>query len=237
MKIIGVIPARYDSKRFPGKVLMRLHGRTILQYVWEQAIKSDVLDDVFIATDDIRIQEAAIGFNAPVIMTGKECASGSDRIAEVVKDMDCGIVINIQADQPQFPQEILRELVEPLLEDSKLQAATPVYKLNNPDLINNPNIVKAVIDKSGFAIYFSRLPIPYIKNGSSADSCFYKHIGIYAYRKEFLLKYAGLLPGPLEKAEGLEQLRIIEYGYHIKTVLTSYNSISIDTKEDLAIIG
>ena len=236
MKIVGIIPVRYDSKRFPGKALVQLGEKSILQHVYEQAAKSNVLDTIIIATDDTRVQDAAKRFNAPVVMTSKECPSGSDRVAQVVSALDCEIIVNIQADQPMLPPEILEEVLNPLLIQPDLQMTTPIYPLIDLESLNNPSVVKVVIDKEGFAIYFSRFPIPYVVNKLQDVQLFYKHIGIYAYRKEFLLKYAQLLPRPLEKAEGLEQLRVLEYGYRIKTVLASNNSISIDTKEDLELI-
>lgn len=236
MKIIGVIPARYESKRFPGKALARLWGKPILQHVYEQSAKSSVLDTVIIATDDSRIQDIARGFGAPVVMTSKDCSSGSDRVGGAVVDLDCEIVVDIQADQPVLPPQILEEVVKPLLIQSELQITTPVYSITDLESLNNPNVVKVVIDKKGFALYFSRSFIPYKKSNIQNVQPYYKHIGIYAYRKEFLLKYAQLPPSPLERTEGLEQLRVLENGYRIKTVLATCDSPSIDTKEDLELM-
>lgn len=233
MRIIGVIPVRYNSKRFPGKALAQLRGKPILQHVYEQALKCNILDKTIIATDDRRIQEVAEGFNAPVVMTSEHCPSGSDRVAEATADLDCEIVVDIQADQPMLPPQILEEVIKPLLAQPDIQVTTPVYPITDLEILNNPNIVKVVIDKEGFAIYFSRSAIPYVRNRVEDALPFYKHIGIYAYRKGFLLKYAQLPPSHLERTEGLEQLRILENGYRIKTVLVSTDSPSIDTEEDL----
>lgn len=236
MKIIGVIPARYNSKRFPGKTLVNLHGKPVLQHVYTQALKSSALDGLIIATDSEDIKSTAVGFGAKVVMTRGDCPTGSDRVAEAVKDLDCEIVVNIQADQVMLPPQILDEIIKPFLADSSLQMTTPIYSISDSQALNNPNLVKVVIDKDGFAIYFSRSPIPYVMN-KQEGAAFYKHIGIYAYRKPFLARFSQLLPGPLEKLEGLEQLRALENGYRIKTVLTNYDSVSIDTREDLARIS
>ena len=233
MKIIGVIPVRYDSERFPGKALVQLWDKPILQHVYERVAKSNMLDRVIIATDDTRVQEKARSFDAPVVMTSKDCFSGSDRVAQAVKDLDCEIVVNIQADQPVLPTQILEEIIKPLLVQPALLIVTPIYPLTDLSGLNNPNTVKVIVDKEGYAIYFSRSPIPYVRNKIQDIQLFYKHIGVYAYRKEFPLEYAKLPPSHLEKTEGLEQLRILENGYRIKTVLVNSDSVSVDTKEDL----
>lgn len=235
VKTIGVIPVRYDSKRFPGKALVQLWDKSILQHVYERAAKSSVLDTVIIAADDTRIQEKARSFDAPVVMTSKDCLTGSDRVAQVVKDLDCEIVVNIQADQPLLPTQIVEEIVKPLLIQPELLMATPIYPLTNIEGLNDPNIVKVIVNREGYAIYFSRSPIPYVRD-KTQDMLFYKHIGVYAYRKEFLLEYTKFPVGHLEETEGLEQLRVLENGYRIKTVLVNSDSVSVDTKEDLELI-
>lgn len=233
MKIIAVIPARYDSKRLPGKALMQLRGKSVLQHVYERVLESGVFNEIVIATDDERIKEAAENFEAQVIITRRNCCNGSERAAEVITDKHCEIVVNIQADQLFLPVEIVKQTVQMLVDEPDLQIATPIYLMDNAESFNNPNIVKTIIDINGFAIYFSRLPIPYTRNREEDQNLFYKHIGIYAYRKQFLLKYVQFGPSSLEKLENLEQLRIIENGHKIKTVIVSQDSISIDTKEDL----
>lgn len=246
MRVIGVIPVRYDSKRFPGKALSVLQDKSLLQHVWENARRSTILEELVIATDDKRIYDAAVGFGAPVVITPKQYYSGTDRVAHAVSGLDCEIVVNIQGDQPLIVPQIIDEVVDRLLAQPELLVTTPIYPLVNPGDVLNPNIVKVVVDKEGFAIYFSRSPIPYINptlacKGGIRDKTgdiqvFYKHIGIYAYRKEFLDRISKFNPGPLEISEGLEQLRVLENGYRIMTVQTIYDSPSIDTVEDLELL-
>ena len=230
MKVIGVIPVRYSSKRFPGKALAVMQGKPLLQHVYERAQGSSILEEIVIATDDKRIYDAAVSFGAPVVITPKEYYSGTDRVAHAVSSLDCEIVVNIQCDQPFLAPQIIDNVVGRLLAQPELLVCTPIYPLQNPEDGANSNIVKVVIDKDGFALYFSRSPIPYKKGDSPT---FYKHIGIYAYRKDFLERFAELSPGPLETSEGLEQLRVLENGYRIMTVQTIYDSPSVDTEEDL----
>jgi len=232
MKIIGVIPARYDSKRFPGKALALLHGKPIIQHVYERAKKSVVLDGLVVATDDKRIYQAAVGFGAPVVITPEGYNNGTERIARAMRGLDCEAVINIQGDQPFLEPEILDSVTEKLLFSPDTVMSTPVCALDNEEDIKNPNVVKTVIDREGFALYFSRASIPFMRN-KPVGLVVYKHIGIYAYRRDFLQKYARLQSGVLEETEGLEQLRVLENGYRIMTVVTNHNSPSIDTEEDL----
>lgn len=233
MKVIGVIPVRYSSKRFPGKALAVLQGKPLLQHVYERAKESSILEELVVATDDKRIYEAAIGFGADVVITPKEYPSGTDRVAHAVNSLDCEIVVNIQGDQPFLAHEIVDEVVLRLLAQPELVVTTPVYPLINMNSLSNPNIVKVVVDKEGYALYFSRSTIPYIRNKVEDAQVFYRHIGIYAYRKDFLEKYAKFPSSPLEITEGLEQLRILENGYRIMTVQTIYDSPSVDTEADL----
>lgn len=219
MKVIGVIPVRYDSKRFPGKALAVIQGKPLIQHVYERAKRSLILEELVIATDDKRIYDTAAAFGAPVVITPKVYHSGTDRVADVVSRLDCEIVVNVQGDQPFLEPQIIDEVVSRLLAQPELLVCTPIYPLD--DFID-PNVVKVVIDKDGYALYFSRVPIPG-----------YKHIGIYAYRKDFLERFARLEPSPLEISERLEQLRILENGYRIMTVQTMYDSPSVDTEEDL----
>jgi len=232
MKVIGVIPTRLGSKRFPGKALALLQGKPIIQHVYENARKSLILDELIIATDDKKIYDAAVGFGAPVVITPKEYQCGTDRVAHAVSSLDCEIVVNIQGDQPLLSPQIIDGIVEKLLGKSDLVASTPVYFLNDIADIQNPNTVKVVIDNQGYALYFSRSALPYVRS-KAENTQFYKHIGIYAYRKDFVLKYAKLSPSMLELTEGLEQLRILENGYRIMTVQTIFDSPSVDSEEDL----
>lgn len=232
MKVIGVIPVRFNSKRFPGKALAFLQGKPLIQHVYEHALKSPILEELVIATDDKKVYDVATDFGAPVVITPQEYHSGTDRVSHAVSSLDCEIVVNIQGDQPFLSPQIIDEVVGSLLADPELLVATPIYSLVDPKDISNPNVVKVVIDKKGFALYFSRSPIPYMRN-KVEDAQIYKHIGIYAYKKVFLDKFAKFTPGPLEISEGLEQLRVLENGYRIMTVQTIYDSPSVDSEEDL----
>jgi len=227
MEVLGVIPARYGSTRFEGKMLQPLEGRPIIQHVYERAGKASLLDDLLVATDDKRIFEAVKGFGGKVVMTSTEHASGTDRIIEAVENIATRLVINIQGDEPLLAPEMVDEVTRPLLEDAGLEVSTLVKECRDPGLYNDPNVVKAVIDKDGYALYFSRYAIPH--GGKS----FYKHIGIYGYTKEFLLKFKELPVSSLEQAERLEQLRVLENGHRIKVSLTEFDTIGVDTPEDL----
>lgn len=230
MKVIGIIPVRFKSKRFPGKPLADISGKPMVQHVYERAKKSKILDDLIIATDDKRIFEKCKEFKAKVVLTG-EHPTGTDRIAEVVKKFkNAEIVVNIQGDEPVIDPEIIDNAVEPLIKDKKILVSTLVHKIEDENELENPNIVKVVLNKDNFALYFSRSVIPYYKN---IKKIFYKHIGLYVYRKDFLLKFVKMPQSILEKAEELEQLRILENGYKIKAVLTNYSSIPVDVPKDI----
>jgi len=231
MDVIGVIPARFESSRFPGKVLANIAGRTMIQWVWEAASKSTLLEDLIIATDDEKVIKAAETFGGKAVLTSKDYSSGTDRICEVVNPLDVKVIINIQADEPLINSGMIDELARTLLEDDSIQAATLRYKIEDSDELNDPNVVKVVSDKDGFALYFSRSLIPC--NLSSAAQQIYKHIGMYAYTKDFLFTFANLTPSFLEQAENLEQLRALEHGYKIKVIDAGCDSISVDTPRDL----
>jgi len=229
MKVIGVIPARFNSTRFPGKVLANLRGKPIIQHVYERAKKAKRLDEILIATDDERVFKVAEKFGAKVVMTSKEHLTGTDRVSEAVKKLKAEIVINIQADAPLINPLMIDKVAEVLLDDSNLIMATLMKRIEKKGELCNPNIVKVVTDNQGFALYFSRSPIPYAKNNFIS----YKHIGAYGYRRKFLLTFVQLPRSPLEKMENLEQLRALENGYKIKMVQTDNDMIEIDTEEDL----
>lgn len=237
MKIIGIIPARYASTRFPGKPLVDIAGKSMIQRVYEQAGKAKKLDTVIVATDDVRIAEHVSSFGGRFAMTDEEHQSGTDRCAEVMKRFpDSDITINIQGDEPFIdPSQI--DLLASCFEKKETQIATLVKKIyDQKDLINS-NTPKVVLDAFGSALYFSRSPVPYVRGITQEDWLghypFYKHIGIYAYRNEVLRAIAKLSPSPLELAEGLEQLRWLENGYHISTCQTEMESLAIDTPEDV----
>ncbi len=234
MKIIGVIPARYAATRLPGKMLVNIAGKPLIQRVWENAKQSKLLDDLIIACDDERIKTRAEKFGAKAVLTSKDHTSGSDRIAEVVNPLDVDIIINIQGDEPLIHHTMISDLARLMLDDKNCPMGTVIKPLNNLEEIQNPNVVKAIIDKDKFAIYFSRSVIPYNRNKIPLTEIgYYKHLGIYAYRKEFLFTFKNLPKSRLEIAEQLEQLRAVEAGYKIKTVETKFDTISVDTPEDV----
>lgn len=232
MKIIGVIPARWGSTRFEGKVLAEIAEKPMVQHVWERVKESKLVDDVLIACDDDRVLSAVQNFGAKAVMTSKDHPSGTDRIAEAVKDVNADIVINIQGDEPMICPDVVDALAKSLLDDKSCPMATLVKEIEREDEISNPNVVKVVFDKDEHAVYFSRSTIPY--NRDNQDVKYYKHLGIYAYRKKFLLSFNDLPKSNLENIEKLEQLRVIEAGYKIKTVLTDLETVGVDTPDDLA---
>lgn len=232
MRVISVIPARYGSTRFEGKPLADIWGKPMIQYVYERARKASILDDVIVASDDLRIKEAVERFGGKVAMTSPKHPTGTDRSGEVVKNLDVDIVINIQGDEPLIDPKLIDEVGQPLLEDPEIEMATLAHEITTKEKHMDPNVVKVATDAQGFALYFSRSLIPYPRK--TEDFHVYEHIGIYAYRKNFLLKFIQLPPTPLEKTESLEQLRALENGYKIKVIITKkYTGLSVDTREDL----
>ena len=234
MNVIGVIPARYGSKRLKAKILADLLGKPMIQHVWERARQSALLSDLMIACDDERIRKAAVGFGAKAVLTSRKHTSGSDRIREVVKPLDVDIVINIQGDEPLVHPTMIDGLVKAFREDASALMATVIKPVDDTKELNDPNVVKVVIDKNGFALYFSRSTIPYNREKIAFKKIgYYRHLGLYGYRKDFLLNFKNLPPSRLEKAEQLEQLRVLEAGYKIKTVLTTRTAMAVDTQSDL----
>jgi len=231
MEAIGVIPARYSSTRFEGKVIADLLGKPVVQHVWEQAKKCKTLSDLIVATDDQRVVEAVNKFGGKVMLTSIDQPSGTDRLAEVVNPIDVKIVINIQGDEPLVHPSMIDELVRTLSEDETICMATIIKRINKKDELIDPNIVKVVIDRFSNALYFSRSPIPFEK-GEPAK-LFYKHLGLYAYTKDFLFTFTHLPKSNLETAESLEQLRALENNYKIKTIETTFDTVGVDTPEDL----
>lgn len=237
MNIYGVIPARYASTRFPGKPLIDIAGKTMIQRVYEQSKKCSSLKDVIIATDDQRIFDHAISIGAKVLMTSEDHTSGTDRCAEVLDNIDdCDVIINIQGDEPLIdPNQI--ELLCNCFNDPNTDIATLVKKIESIDVLFNFNTPKVILDHNSFAIYFSRESIPHIRNVDREDwlnkHTFYQHIGIYGYKADVLKEITQLNTSSLERAESLEQLRWIENGYKIKTACTEIDSIAIDSPEDL----
>jgi len=230
-RILGIIPARFASSRFPGKALAPLAGKPIVQHVYERALQARYLTNLIVATDDARIEAAARKFGAPVRMTRTDHVSGTDRIAEVASADPASIVVNIQGDEPLIDPAAIDAAVLALLDDADAPMGTLKRRIEDPAEIVNPNVVKVVTDIAGNAIYFSRYAIPYARDGSGL--ALFKHIGLYVYRREFLLSYSDLPVGPLEKAEKLEQLRALENGHRIRVAETEYDSLGVDTPEDL----
>lgn len=242
MEIVAIIPARYGSTRLNGKPLLDIAGKPMIQWVYERTKKARFINDVMVATDDNRVFDAVKDFGGKVVMTSAEHQTGTDRIAEVADKLKADIIVNVQGDEPLIEPEMIDEAIKPLAEDSSIYISTLKTKIKDVRDISDPNIVKVVTDKNDFALYFSRLPIPYhrdewkdLKQLVIQGSRFtvFKHIGLYVYRKSFLLKFAKMKPTPLEEAEKLEQLRALENGYKIKVVETLFQSIGVDTMEDL----
>jgi len=227
---LGVIPARFASSRFPGKALASLAGKPVLQHVFERASQARYLHKIIIATDDQRIFDAARAFGAQVRMTRADHLSGTDRVAEVAESENASVIVNIQGDEPLLDPEAIDAAVLGLTSDPDVSMATLSKRIEDPAEVTDPNVVKVVSNLAGDAIYFSRSPIPYVREDSAVH---YKHIGLYVYRRDFLLAYSGLPVGPLEQAERLEQLRAIENGHRIRVVETDYESFGVDTPQDL----
>jgi 3-deoxy-manno-octulosonate cytidylyltransferase (CMP-KDO synthetase) len=230
---VAVIPARFASSRFPGKILARETGKFLIQHVYEQACKATSVVKVIIAADDERTVAAAKSFGAYVVMTDPNLPSGTDRVAAAVRELDVDLVVNVQGDEPLMNPNAIDQLVE-LMGDGITPMATLATPFQSREEINNPNCVKVIADKDGLAIYFSRSVIPYPREGFDsvpADFPHLLHLGIYAYRKDFLLKLTTLPPAPLEQIEKLEQLRVLWNGYNIKVGVTPYRTTGIDTPE------
>ncbi len=244
-KVLAVIPARWASSRFPGKPLAKIGGIPMIQRVVAQADKAKCVSEVIVATDDSRILDCVNNTGGRAIMTSDDHPSGTDRIAEVVRDKDCDIVVNIQGDEPLIPPQNIDQVVKPLIDDSSISVASLRILIRNKEDLLNKNITKVVVDKFDSALYFSKAPIPWYRDSwlkkMGADSdlslpLWFKHIGLYAYRKRFLMEYSTLPLSPLEKIEKLEQLRILENGFQIKVVETKLDSIGVDSETDIEVI-
>ncbi|MCC6698820.1 MAG: 3-deoxy-manno-octulosonate cytidylyltransferase [Candidatus Hydrogenedentes bacterium] len=237
MKVGGVIPARFGSTRLQGKALLPILGKPMIQRVYERCQQARVLDLICVAADDERIVTAVKAFGGNAIMTRRGHASGTDRVAEAVETLQFDIVVNIQGDQPFIDPIMIEEAVQPMLDDPSLPMATLMHPLTDPADLADIGIVKVVCDVQGNALYFSRSPIPYARE--EVPHTVYEHVGLYVYRREFLLKLSQLLPTPLEQIESLEQLRVLENGFRIRVVESKcrdhhFCGFSVDTPEDLA---
>jgi len=231
--VVGIIPARYGSSRFRGKIIAPITGKPMIQWVYERAKKSELLDELYVAVDDVRVQSIVKGFGGKAIMTGTHHQSGTDRIGEVIQKVKSDIIVNIQGDQPIFDPLMIDEAVQPLIDDSEVSMSTLKTQIEEADY-NNPDVVKVVVDENDYALYFSRSLLPYPRHDE--DLSVFEHIGIYVYRKDFLQDYLTWPQGKLEKIESLEQLRVLEKGYKILVIETKTNRLagtSVDTREDL----
>ncbi|MBI4975009.1 MAG: 3-deoxy-manno-octulosonate cytidylyltransferase [Candidatus Omnitrophica bacterium] len=236
MKAIGVIPARWGATRFEGKVLADLLGKPVIQHVWENAKKAKTLDSLVIAADDERIIKVVEGFGGKAVYTSPDQPSGTDRLAEVVNPLDVKIAVNIQGDEPLVKPIMIDNLVMALENEKEAQMATMIKRIEDSSELTNSSVVKVVIDKNGYALYFSRYAIPYNRTAETDEKkrpVYFKHIGLYAFTKDFLFIFRNLPKSSLENAEKLEQLRVLEYGYKIKTVETKFDTVGVDTPEDL----
>lgn len=239
MTVTAIIPARFASSRLPGKPLADILGKPMIRRVYEQVVQARSVDRVLVATDDERVREAVDSFGGEVRMTREDHVSGTDRLAEVAADLDCDLVVNVQGDEPLIDPAVIDKAVAPLVCDPLVKMGTLVAPLNSREEFLNPNVVKAVVDAKGDALYFSRAPIPWPRDAADnlsndlQEVRALRHIGLYVYRREFLLRFAAMEESLLEKTERLEQLRVVEAGVKIRTVLTEHGAIGVDTPEDL----
>lgn len=244
MSVVAIIPARYGSTRLPGKPLAEIGGKPMIQHVYESAMKARELDRVLVATDDRRIEQVVKNFGGEVVMTSKHHASGTDRLAEVARKIHADWLVNVQGDLPFIHSDTIMRAIRPLRRDRTIPmgtVATPIYE---EEEWRNPNVVKVLIDRAGFALYFSRSPIPYVRNGFIAPNrkkrlrakqhvWGFRHLGLYIYRRDFLMKFARLRPTVLERIESLEQLRALENGYRIYVAKVYDTGVEVDTPADL----
>lgn len=234
-KIWAVIPSRYGAARLPGKPLAQIAGKSLVQRVWERAKQAKRVTRVVVATDDKRIQDAVAAFGGEAIMTRENHTNGTSRIAEVAISGDAEIFINVQGDEPLVSPEAIDELAAAIADDESVQLATLATPLANPKDIMDPNIVKVVLDFDDDALYFSRAPIPWVRDtaAKATRARHLKHLGLYAYRREALLEYETLPPGELERIEQLEQLRWLENGFKMRVAETAHDSVSVDVPDDI----
>jgi 3-deoxy-manno-octulosonate cytidylyltransferase (CMP-KDO synthetase) len=246
IKITAVIPARYGSTRFEGKPLADILGKPMIQHVYEGVRQSKLIDEIIVATDDQRILEAVQKFGGKAVMTSPDHPSGSDRVAEVARKLRSDIIVNVQGDEPLIRGAVIDKSIQPLLRDDTLPMSTLMTRVEAVKDWLNPHIVKVVADQKGFALYFSRSPIPFPRDlhierleskpfGTKRPlpKRVFKHIGVYVYNRKFLLKFSKMKPTPLEKLEKLEQLRALENGYRIKLTIVNYEPVCVDVPEDL----
>ena len=234
MKTLALIPARYAATRFPAKLMQKLGNKTVIRHTYENTVATLLFDEVIVVTDSEIIFNEIVENGGYAIMSKGEHESGSDRIAEAAMDIDVEVIINVQGDEPFVKREILEQLIDVFTVDrnNSVQVASPMHEITDSAMIKDPNVVKVVVDKNMFSLLFSRSPIPFARS-NDADIKYYKHVGIYAYRKNALINFTNWPVTPLEAAEKIECLRYLENGIRLKMVLTNESPISIDTKEDL----
>jgi 3-deoxy-manno-octulosonate cytidylyltransferase (CMP-KDO synthetase) len=232
-QVVAIIPARYESTRLPGKPLALIAGKPMIQHVFERVRSLALVDRVLVATDDERIAQAVRAFRGDVVMTRPEHTSGTDRVAEVTQDLAAEVVLNVQGDLPFLDAAMVQPVVTLMRNDPALRMATVKVPIVDAAEMANPNVVKVVTDREGYALYFSRSPLPFWRNDASTAVLGYRHVGLYAYRRDFLLMFAQLAPTPLERAEQLEQLRALEWGVRIQVAESPRAGIEVDTPQDL----
>jgi 3-deoxy-manno-octulosonate cytidylyltransferase (CMP-KDO synthetase) len=243
-KVIAAIPARFSSTRLPGKPLAEIGGKTMIRRVYERTASARGIDGVLVATDDQRIAKEVASFGGEVVLTRSDHPSGTDRLAEVFRDREVDVIVNVQGDEPFIEPEVIESLIEPFLADPDLMFATLKTRIVDPNDLFDPTIAKLVVDENDFVLYFSRAPIPFVRDAMEMKDGriqieannlppVFKQVGLYAYRREFLLQMAAWAPAPIEQAEKLEQLRALYHGVRIKAVTVSHEGFSVDTPEDL----
>lgn len=234
MGALVVIPARYGSSRFPGKPLATMAGKPMIRHVYERAARAKGVDEVIVATDDARIVEAVAQFKGKSAMTSPTAKSGTDRVAEVARTKRAAVVINVQGDEPLIEPDMIEQLIEYLGRHTAVPMASLMKPLDSDAEGGNPNVVKVVVDRDNFALYFSRAGIPFIREpGRKPLPRFFKHLGIYGYQRNFILQFPALEPTTLEQLEQLEQLRALEHGFKIKLLETVHDTVGVDTPDDL----
>jgi len=229
---IAVIPARYESSRLPGKALADIAGRPMIEHVYRRAAAARSVASVIVATDDERIHRAVLAFGGTSRMTSREHQTGTDRIAEIAPTLSADVIVNVQGDEPLIEPAMIDEAVAPFSTDPSLKMSTLRRRIDDDAERQNPNVTKVVVDREEFALYFSRAPIPFVRAGSP-PAVAWRHVGLYVYRRDCLLRLAGLSPTPMERSEALEQLRALEHGIRIKAIETTYETTGVDTPEDL----
>lgn len=231
-RVLAIIPARYESSRFPGKPLAEIHDRPMIHWVIDGVDESSLVDDVIVATDDERIYESVTETEAKAVMTSSSITSGSDRVATVAEDHPADLIVNVQGDEPLIKSAILDQGIEAMLAESEVPMVSFMTEAGD-EIRNDPDAVKVVVDRRNHALYFSRSAIPYRR---ADDALTHQHIGIYLFRRDFLLKYAKMEPTPLEESEGLEQLRALENGHTIKMVEIAETTVGVDRPGDISLV-